>query len=388
MQQQTRNGITLVEDPWMPEQEVRAERTNVSTLIDTIRNPKFAPFRPKKFFDDGGRFYRWKSTWVFNDDAKGIITPWAGNTRMRYGLTVALPVITDNGFNMRDSLYPDPADYDLSAWHPKAFGALRPDKPLIDLFTFFVELRDLASLNFKSIYSLRGITDWWLATNFGWRPLLADIMRMYKVYNKLTTILDSLISNNGLPIRRSAKLYEFADPVTYFTQTNDVGINYNTWVQWPERSPRTSSWKFKTFRERQTKVWASGSFVFYMKDVQLPQSRRLLAVDLLGLRPTPAIMWNAMPWSWLIDWLSNVGDVLNNISAQADQRCVAQYLYLMRHTTTKYTWHGTDGWYTCSATHEFDSKTREPGHPFGLTFGSNLTSLQMSILAALAARKF
>ena len=126
----------------------------------------------------------------------------------------------------------------------------------------------------------------------------------------------------------------------------------------------------------------------YLKDVNLPATRNLLAVDLLGLRPTPAVIWNSLPWTWLIDWFTNVGDILDNITASQTERCVAQYLYIMGTTTREYEWHGTDGWYTCGAKHEFVSKVRDVAHPYGLAFGSNLTPLQMSILAALGAQKF
>lgn len=384
---QTRNGITLVEDDWEYD-VVRTSRFNVDYISDTVRNPSFAPFRPKTFFDDGGPLLRLSSKWTYQDDAQDVVTPWVSNVRNKYGLSVNLISINDNGFFPRDADYPPVEDYTLTDWHATAFKRLRPDRPLLDLFTFIVELRDLVHLNFKRIREIKDIADWWLATNFGWKPLLSDIKKMYKAYNLLNQRLEFLISNNGKPIRSRATLYEAADPKWYFYDTTNMGLNLNTWVQWPGRSARTSSWRHRVTRTRSQKIWASGSFVMYLKDVNLPATRNLLAVDLLGLRPTPAVIWNSLPWTWLIDWFTNVGDILDNITASQTERCVAQYLYIMGTTTREYEWHGTDGWYTCGAKHEFVSKVRDVAHPYGLAFGSNLTPLQMSILAALGAQKF
>jgi hypothetical protein len=50
---------------------------------------------------------------------------------------------------------------------------------------------------------------------------------------------------------------------------------------------------------------------------------------LLGLELTPEVLWNLAPWSWLSDWVVNVGDNLHNVSAFSSDGLVMKYGYLM-----------------------------------------------------------
>jgi hypothetical protein len=45
-----------------------------------------------------------------------------------------------------------------------------------------------------------------------------------------------------------------------------------------------------------------------------------------------------MPWSWLIDWFSNVGDVIANLSSNGIADLTYDYAYLMRHASTRTEW--------------------------------------------------
>ena len=119
---------------------------------------------------------------------------------------------------------------------------------------------------------------------------------------------------------------------------------------------------------------------------------------LFGLNPTPSLLWEVLPWSWLIDWFSNVGDVVSNMSSNAVDNLVAHYAYVMRTQTvqTTYTAYykcdtGTTGAYkcsggegTCTATKLTVTKSRAKATPygFGVSFGG-LSAYQVSILGAL-----
>jgi hypothetical protein len=56
------------------------------------------------------------------------------------------------------------------------------------------------------------------------------------------------------------------------------------------------------------------------------------ANKLLGLRLTPEVLWDLTPWTWLGDWVSNLGDVIHNVSALGQDNLVIKYGYIMQHT--------------------------------------------------------
>jgi hypothetical protein len=59
---------------------------------------------------------------------------------------------------------------------------------------------------------------------------------------------------------------------------------------------------------------------------------------LMGLDVTPAYVWNALPWSWLIDWFTNAGDCIQNLDSGVADRCFADCFYGMAHRYRHDTW--------------------------------------------------
>lgn len=381
---QSRNGVTKEENPWVE------QGPNIwhcaSRCKDTYRNPKFEPFRQKNFLDDGGLLQIRKGYWRVSSEGTGIVTPWLSNTRVRYGFHAINSGEIHNGHDIKD-LLPDIDDCDLSAFHAQAYAKLKPTKPLLDLATFIAEARDLPRLLKGRLEEMKDISDWWLALQFGWKPLLADIEDFIKSLNDFDERFRFLIRNNGKPVRRRMKLLSDSGSGN-LRSSNGIGITRNTYVDWPGRSARTSAWKYNVRHQWTREVWASGEFMFYLGDVSLPATETRIKSRLWGLKVTPAVVWNALPWSWLFDWCSNIGYILEGLSEEIADRTFARYLYVMGQTNRTYTWSGTDGWYGGSIDHVYESKAREICHPFGLSFGASLSPLQFSILAAIGHQRF
>jgi hypothetical protein len=105
-----------------------------------------------------------------------------------------------------------------------------------------------------------------------------------------------------------------------------------------------------------------------------------------------------MPWSWLVDWFTGFGHIVNNATQIADDHLAAQYAYIMLHKTTKSVreiscklntvdnYAGTAKTYSTIqvAAHTLqESKTRVPASPFGFNFSLPFSNRQLSILTAL-----
>jgi hypothetical protein len=117
---------------------------------------------------------------------------------------------------------------------------------------------------------------------------------------------------------------------------------------------------------------------------------------LFGLELSPDTLWNAAPWTWAIDWVSNTGDVISNISDWATDGLVMKWGYVMEHTISKLTYtfdrkpriYGFDG-YASPLVVFVELKRRKRATPFG--FGMSWNSFsprQLAIAAALGLSKF
>jgi hypothetical protein len=108
---------------------------------------------------------------------------------------------------------------------------------------------------------------------------------------------------------------------------------------------------------------------------------------------SPQFCWNALPWSWLADWFSNAGSILENLDVGVADRLAADYMYVMRtklytlqHTNTLklQTLDGSPVPVSVTSLQQSAISTRLAGDPFGFSTSQNsLTNTQLSILGAL-----
>jgi len=115
----------------------------------------------------------------------------------------------------------------------------------------------------------------------------------------------------------------------------------------------------------------------------------LLAKNVFGLNISPDVLWQLAPWSWAVDWFSNTGDVIQNISQRATDGLVMRYGYLMENTITEDSYTRPvspfkNGSPSGTITLITESKVRRRANPFGFGVSwSGLSPKQLSIAAAL-----
>jgi len=122
------------------------------------------------------------------------------------------------------------------------------------------------------------------------------------------------------------------------------------------------------------------------------------ANHLFGVIPTPEVVWELTPWSWAVDWFTNVGDVMSNVSSFITDGLVLQYGYIMEHTRvfgeivctvppSQVGQYGLTGG-VLKRTYVREYKTRIHADPYGFGIDdTTLTKRQLSILGALGLSK-
>jgi len=280
----------------------------------------------------------------------------------------------------------------------------RPGNPVASAFNFAAELRDLPTLPLKMLYKLknfRSLGSEYLNITFGWLPFVSDIKKMYELHRTLNSKLNQLMVDNGKGIRRRRSLGDTSTSTAGVkTSSGAPGVGCfptpaNNWL-----SGNSSSQIVTTDSE---KIWFVGRFRYYVPDIGSDQWTKKATAALYGANPTPEAIYNAIPWTWLIDWFSNIGDAVSNASSNAVGNETADYCYVMRENSHSevQTCLGSgvgrtrqgpgalnryveDLRYSISATYERTIKSRVAGSPygFGVSFGG-LSAYQGGVLAAL-----
>jgi hypothetical protein len=241
-----------------------------------------------------------------------------------------------------------------------------------------------------------------LNVEFGWIPLMSDFQSFLKAITHAHSVIQQFLRDNGRIIRRK---YTFppvrtvenldawrVDPLLSYTYPTWCTGDFSDVFGASSMVPGDVRFVRETTREQ----WFSGAFTYYLpigSDTLSKMTRFVQSANKLsGALPTPYQIWELAPWSWAIDWFSNMGDVLSNISDHLEYGLVLRYGYIMEKTTMSYT-------YSCDRsivledgqeitippiTFVTETKVRRKANPFGFGFSwEGLSPIQLAIAGAL-----
>lgn len=284
-----------------------------------------------------------------------------------------------------------------------AFSRTVPNKPITDAAVFAGELRQLPRFttedamkmhqqakSFNRAFKEGGSA--WLNLQFGWIPFLDSIYTLVKDYTKVGKKVDQFERDSGRVVRRRYNFDETkGTPVTTIA-TNRSGF--------PTPTPMLvlgGGGRLERTRTSSERIWFSAAYRYYIppKAKLLGLARGLSIFNKMTGGVTPSTLYQLAPWSWLLDYYTNVGDVIDNFSAFSRDNLVALYAYIMCTTESKLELTLTDvilkngQRYRTSSKCKTTLKTRIVGEPYGfdLAINSNLSDKQKSILFALAASR-
>jgi pyruvate-formate lyase-activating enzyme len=282
-----------------------------------------------------------------------------------------------------------------------------PGTTLIGNFKRFPQdLKDLVGF-FKSLGSEH------LNDVFGWRPLVNDIRRLYNLTKTVDKRLQQLVAQNGQRVRRRTILRSDSDSVQESTAFGSAYANAygGAGIVNSANPPGSNKTSWSRVTTSFDHVWYSACYKYWIPDPGSLMWQARAKAALFGALPTPGALYAAMPWSWLADWFTNIGNIAEALSPTAVDNLVQLYGYTMRHKGTKvtcnasvsypgkdsvttviiggkptelgYRWKGTDG--SSSSVYTDEYKTRVTGfNPFGPDKSADaLSGYQVGVLAAL-----
>ena len=248
---------------------------------------------------------------------------------------------------------------------------------------------------------LKGLGSEYLNYQFGWAPLHSEVKEVVNAARAHRELLQQYHRGEGSDTHRTFE-YPIERSVKALPKTTGVVTTQPNPGVFNEQATR------QVFLVRETKKWFEGCFTY-----GLPSStdswRKALgfgsdADQLFGLALTPDILWELTPWSWAVDWFSNAGEVINNVTNFGLAGLVLRYGYIMEESIEDVYAEGS-GWTfenvdSYSAKGGFKrsqkpsgqwrrgyktvTKRRYPASPFGFSIGwEGLSPTQLAITAAL-----
>lgn len=278
----------------------------------------------------------------------------------------------------------------------KGWDMYRPVKPVNSLGQFLVEIRDckrMVTQLKRKLKALRDVGHHYLNVQFGWMPFLRDLRDFLSNGDKINRRMAYIRKNNGKWVKRGGSVQSTQSELIQTTTNRILPI-------------LTSSYYpgYVTTKSTDTKVvkghaWFEAMMKFYIQDLDKDRGQDLWNSRMLrkmwGLELTPALIWELIPFSWMVDYFWDIGHVMNNFSNNAYDHTVAKYAYVMETKGTYLNYRQSQMLVSghtlnLNATYECLSKERVGASPFGFAYApdaSNLSESQLAILLALGLTK-
>lgn len=218
-----------------------------------------------------------------------------------------------------------------SVYAISAAARSNPSRPYVDIPVAVAELGDLVHLireTGRGLFSrtaYRRLGNANLGFNFGFLPLVNDIGRILNFQKQLDRRLDEI------EVLRGPKGYRRTFSVDRASTTTTINKSMQS---------NLATYSNVCTRKTSTEVRAH---VRWFADPNHPlpprgsrEMRALAQRAVLGLTLDRSTLWEALPWTWLIDWGTNIGNYFK--SQRNIIPCLPPHVHIMRHTLTHYTW--------------------------------------------------
>lgn len=283
---------------------------------------------------------------------------------------------------------------DSLTYGPSGWKKFSPGRNGIRIGQDILEIRDIpkAILSLKErVRGLHSLASKHLAWEFGLKPVIKDLRDIYLLQKRLHKELSQLIRDNGRPVRRRGV-------VSKVNVQPSVVITHDVSSVWPGFAPGDerqviNRTQIDSSVFSKTVYSFSARFRYWVPDIGSQRWTDKAVASLYGIDLTPSLLYQVTPWSWLVDWFSNLGDIMDNLSYNAAENLVADYAFIMgsylkiRYLTAIDEY--SDG-SVLSASLELRNslKVRNPASPFG--FGikrEDLNGSQLAILTSLGLQR-
>jgi len=187
-------------------------------------------------------------------------------------------------------------------------------KNLLDAYRQFG--RSEANLIFNLGTLAKDIPKEYLGFHFGWKQTYRDIMDLLTKPEKVTKEINYLITRSCKPttFRRKVK---FTGPTTTSPGFSDYQPDHLTFLTYGAAATRVT-------RECELRLVVNSTFDFPKVGLPILQTDSRVWKK-LGLVPSLADVYDLVPWTWLYDWFTGLGDYLHAVEYINSDSSVINY---------------------------------------------------------------
>jgi hypothetical protein len=223
-------------------------------------------------------------SYSFQDSAPGnyvTVNPY------RYGIPPAGTI---------ESLFGPPSSVQLAGFTDRAFEALSTQVPQeVSLPNFLYEFREIGSLIPELGESMaKTVSGGFLNYSFGWKPLIGDIQKLSNLMSTVRARIEYLKSTYGRETRLShSEAFEVEGDLM-----KEIGGS-------------------RYYRDSAKGILRAGGYLFHLlKNLDSLEGTLRAAAGALGLNNPLGVVWEAIPFSFVLDWFGRIQSAIGKTAVQ------------------------------------------------------------------------
>jgi hypothetical protein len=211
----------------------------------------------------------------------------------------------------------------------KTQASSNPSRPVVDVPIALLELREFPELfRIAGNTLLKKLGSLNLNYRFGWKPMMQDLANLSIFSHHVDNRVRELTALRESGIRRKVLCSNLSETINYNELVNSA--SYASMQVRMTKMTRLRQWGFMTWTPNDQEWPASGEAL-----------RRFATKAVEGLTIDPSTVWNVLPWSWLVDWCTSVGDYFS--AYRNIVPATPSPVMVMKHTLTETRFEGKQG---------------------------------------------
>lgn len=267
------------QDGTIQSQSVVSDPDYKSNCFDNVLPGNFHDFQVDHYHQNGGIINR-PGGWPVQDFQNVRANAYRG-----------MPLTMTNHLVPSDR----PTDNELAL---KLINKTNPNRADVSIPNFIYELREFPQmLKVQGENWLKKAAGLNLNYQFGWKPFMSDLFGLFDFSKSVTNRMKEIKALHEGGLRRKRKLFSSQLKGGLYRIAHSNGfLTGNDWYE-----------KITT--------WETRGYIRYFPASPPPLNEydfRQLAWDAtFGFTLDKSTLWEALPWSWMVDWFSDVGDMLS-----------------------------------------------------------------------------
>lgn len=157
----------------------------------------------------------------------------------------------------------------------------------------------------------------YLTFKFGWESTVRGILQFVPSPARVARDVNRLIDRIG-------RNDSFRTSKTWFEKDASAPLSSVRLLRYESSGDST----IRKNGHRKVELRVVANFHLHFPRLDRPRLRRELLLSRLGVYPTPTDLYNLIPWSWLIDWFTGVGDYVKLLDQATRERSTVNYGFI------------------------------------------------------------